>query len=107
MRISRAMRLPRDAWRPARRCAFLLIVAFAGMASPAAGQGPYPAVVIRVVDGDTMDVRLADGREITVRLIGVDTPETVQPGTAVECGGEQASARMRDLAEGRDVVLVS
>lgn len=34
------------------------------------------ATVTRVVDGDTMEVRFADGEEDTVRLIGVDTPET-------------------------------
>jgi micrococcal nuclease len=93
--------------RAARRCVLLLIVAFVGMASPAAGQGPYPAVVTHVVDGDTVQARLADGRDVTVRLIGIDAPESVQPGTAVECGGEQASARMRELVEGRDVLLAS
>lgn len=107
MRIGRGLRLPCDTRSAAGRCAFLLIVAFAWMASPATGQGPYPAVVIRVVDGETVDVRLADAREISVRLIGIDAPETARPGTAVECGGEQASTKMRELAEGRDVVLVS
>lgn len=93
--------------RAVRRCALLVIVAFAGMASTASGQNSYPAMVTHVIDGDTVQARLADGRDLTVRLIGIDTPETAQPGTAVECGGEQASAHMRELAENRDVVLVS
>ena len=44
------------------------------------GEGPAAAVVpvIRVVDGDTIEVRLG-GRNEDVRLIGVDTPETVSP----------------------------
>jgi micrococcal nuclease len=46
-----------------------------------------------------------------VRLIGIDTPETRKPGTPVQCGGPQATARMKQLAlrkgVGRTVVLVS
>ncbi len=73
-----------------------------------------PARVTRVVDGDTLKVRLADGRRKTVRVLGIDTPETKKPGTPVECGGPQASASMARLAlqgtgyaaKGRDVVLI-
>jgi micrococcal nuclease len=78
-----------------------------GPVSPAHAQGHYPAVVTHVVDGDTVDVHLVDGRNLTVRLIGINTPETVRPGTAVECGGPEASDYMRGLAEGRSVTLVS
>ena len=42
---------------------------------------------MRVVDGDTIRVRLG-GREERVRYIGVDTPETVKPGTPVQCFGQ-------------------
>ena len=68
---------------------------------------PSPATVTRVVDGDTVVARLADGREITVRLIGIDTPEGMKPGVPVECGGEQATEAMRGLVEGQEVSLVS
>src|SRR5690349_2717705 len=51
------------------------------------------ARVVRVIDGDTIDVRLGDGRTERVRYIGVDTPETVDPRTVVECFGAEASAR--------------
>ena len=54
------------------------------------------ASVVRVVDGDTVDVRVG-GREETVRLIGIDTPETVDPRSPVECFGEEASARTKAL----------
>ncbi len=47
--------------------------------------------VVDVVDGDTIRVALQDGREETVRLIGVDTPESVKPGVPVECGAREAT----------------
>ena len=43
-----------------------------------------------MVDGDTAHV-LYHGRDVTIRFIGVDTPETVAPGQPVECFGPQAS----------------
>jgi micrococcal nuclease len=63
------------------------------------------AYVTRVVDGDTVEVRL-DGVEEDVRYIGVDTPETVKPGNPVECFGPQASRFNHRLVEGRRVRLV-
>ena len=63
------------------------------------------ARVERVVDGDTIRVRLAGGTE-TVRYIGVDTPETKKPGTPVECFGKRASAENERLVLGERVRLV-
>jgi micrococcal nuclease len=51
-----------------------------------------------VVDGDTIRVKLANGRFERVRLIGIDTPETVKPATPVECGGPEATDAMWRLA---------
>ena len=62
--------------------------------------------VIRVIDGDTLEVRTAQGKE-KVRMLGIDTPETVRPGVAVECGGPEASAFMKRLAEGTSVCLIT
>ena len=45
--------------------------------------GPIDARVVRVIDGDTLQV-LSDGRQYTVRLIGADTPETKHPTEAVQ-----------------------
>ena len=67
-----------------------------GHAQPQGGR--TAAVVTRVVDGDTLHVRTSAGREVKVRLLGIDTPETHRPGTPVECGGRQASASMARLA---------
>lgn len=63
------------------------------------------AVVERVVDGDTVEARIG-GEVEDVRLIGVDTPETVKPGAAVECFGPQASRFLKRLLEGERVRLV-
>ncbi len=75
---------------------------------PAPGPLPRrePAKVVRAVDGDTLSVDLKDGGRRDVRLIGIDTPETVRPNTPVQCGGRQASASMHALADGRRVTLI-
>jgi len=62
------------------------------------------ARVERVVDGDTIVVRL-DGRSERVRYIGVDTPESVKPGVGVQCFAKAAAAENRRLVLGRDVRL--
>lgn len=54
-------------------------------------------VVTHIVDGDTLDVTLS-GTRTRIRLLNVDTPETVKPDTPVECMGPQASARLAQLA---------
>jgi micrococcal nuclease len=64
------------------------------------------AQVLRVVDGDTIRVRL-DGRTERVRYIGIDTPESVKPGTAVQCFAKRASAANAALVAGRSVRLVA
>jgi micrococcal nuclease len=63
------------------------------------------AQVLRVVDGDTIRVRL-DGRTERVRYIGIDTPESVKPGTPVQCFAKRASAANAALVAGRSVRLV-
>lgn len=63
------------------------------------------ARVTRVVDGDTVRVRVG-GTQDTVRYIGVDTPESVKPNSPVECFGKAASARNEQLVDGADVRLV-
>ena len=75
-----------------------------------AGCAPEPvdgtATVTEVIDGDTITVRLA-GRTETVRLIGIDTPETVHPTKPVECFGPEASAFTKSLLPpGTRVALV-
>ena len=67
--------------------------------------GPLHGRVVRVVDGDTIKVRLDDGRTERVRYIGVDTPESVKPDTPVQCFAERASEFNAKLVEGKTVRL--
>ena len=62
----------------------------------------YP--VIKVVDGDTFSV-LIDGKSVTLRLIGLDTPETVDPRKPVQCFGKAASDKAKELLAGKTVRL--
>jgi micrococcal nuclease len=69
------------------------------------GPAEARAFVVRAVDGDTIEARIG-GRREDIRYIGVDTPETVKPGTPVQCFGPRASAFNHRLVEGRTVRLV-
>jgi micrococcal nuclease len=69
-------------------------------------KGVEAATVEYVVDGDTVHVIYPDGRDESVRLILVDTPETVYPGHPVECYGPEASAYAKAvMPEGSRVFL--
>ena len=70
-----------------------------------AQQGEATATVTRVVDGDTIEISPAIGGIEDVRLIGVDTPETVDPGTPVQPYGPQASSFTKAQLEGKRVAL--
>jgi len=63
--------------------------------------GPYR--VVDVVDGDTLKVDMPE--RTTIRVIGIDTPETVDPRKPVECFGRAASQRAHELLDGRRVTL--
>ncbi len=58
--------------------------------------------VTNVVDGDTVKVN-KDGTTITLRLIGLDTPETVDPRKTVQCFGKEASNKAKELLIGKKV----
>lgn len=62
--------------------------------------------VLESIDGDTLLVEV-DGKEETVRLLGVDTPETKDPRKSVQCYGKAASEYTRSLVSGRAVKLTS
>src|SRR3954466_15793672 len=64
-----------------------------------------PVTVIHVVDGDTLLARFADGHVEKVRLLGVDTPEVVDPRKPVQCFGPEASAFTKAHLTGRRVLL--
>jgi micrococcal nuclease len=85
--------------------ALLILRPWEGQGGAEGGPAEAVALVTRVVDGDTFEARI-DGEEQDVRLIGVDTPETVKPGAPVECFGPRASAFAQRLLEGRRLRLV-
>lgn len=60
-----------------------------------------PMAVARVVDGDTIKVSTG----VTLRLIGLDTPETVDPRKAVQCFGREASNYAHELLDNTNVSL--
>jgi micrococcal nuclease len=60
--------------------------------------------VVRVIDGDTVIINI-DGKDKRVRLIGVDTPETVDPRKEVEFYGKEASCFTTNLLKGEEVYL--
>lgn len=80
--------------------------------------GYETATVTRVVDGDTIEATVTGvtagpaagqtqvGQSYDIRLIGIDTPESVKPGTPVECFAKEASAATTALLEGQEVTLV-
>ena len=60
--------------------------------------------VMDVIDGDTFKVKI-DGKEITVRMLGINTPEVLDPRKSVECFGPEASAETKLLLNNREVKL--
>jgi micrococcal nuclease len=87
--------------------AYLVATHLAGDGPSGATARPGAVRVVEVVDGDTIDVEVG-GRTEHVRLIGIDTPETKDPRTPVECFGAEASARTAELLPpGTEVRLVS
>ena len=81
------------------------------LAAPAHAQYPVmpdqvrgPVTVTKVVDGDT--IRVDDnGQRQTIRLIGLDTPESVDPRKPVQCFAHEASAHAETVLDGQSVYL--
>ena len=73
-------------------------------APPAAAPSPvsaapvarrFSARVVKVLDGDSVRVRLSSGKLRSVRLIGIDAPQRKRPGAGAECGSRRATAALR------------
>ena len=100
-----------------RRAVSLLLLACVACAAPVdlAVQAPPTlsdepvqgelARVTRVVDGDTIEVSL-DGAIEDIRLLGIDTPESVKPDSPIECFGREASAAAEAFLANAEVTLV-
>jgi micrococcal nuclease len=98
----------------------VLIVLLAAACVPAATPTPAPLIpaaatpplgarqtarVTAVIDGDTIKVSIAGGAAVTLRYIGIDTPETVDPRAGVQCFGKEASAKNADLIATQGAVV--
>ncbi len=60
--------------------------------------------VVKVTDGDTITVKI-DGQNVGIRMIGLNTPETVDPRTTVQCFGREASNKAKEMLTGQTVRL--
>jgi micrococcal nuclease len=96
----------------ARSRAVVVAVAAVLLGSAAAGwllggHAPRPTVatVVDTLDGDTIVVRTDARHETTIRLLGVDTPETHHPDKPVQCFGPEAAAHTRTRLLGQQVAL--
>jgi micrococcal nuclease len=85
--------------------AALVAAAAAGWWLGGAAAAVTVVTVVDVVDGDTVVVARRDGERDTVRLLGVDTPETRDPDAPVQCFGPEATAFTRAALLGRRVQL--
>jgi micrococcal nuclease len=72
--------------------------------SPSEGAEVYR--VVKVVDGDTLDVDM-NGTATRIRIIGIDTPETVDPRKPVQCFGKEASNRAKEILSGQFITLIA
>ena len=86
--------------------ALLLSALIALISTPVASQSDSVTVqVVRVIDGDTIQVCCVFGDRVKVRYIGIDTPETHHPMRGVEPHGKKAAEANRKLVDGKTVRL--
>jgi len=88
-------------WVAVALTGFLLGFLFAQANFPQPQGQLVKATVIRVVDGDTFEVRIGQGSPVRVRVIGYDAPERDEP------FGDTATKFLKALLEGREVLLES
>ncbi len=71
--------------------------------TPTASENDYQYYeVVKVIDGDTVSIDI-NGQVETIRMIGINTPETVDPRRTVECFGKEASDQAKALLSGKKV----
>ena len=83
---------------------YLAAVAVVQLTESGAAPRTHAAYVVRVIDGDTIEVHLERGTA-TVRLMGIDTPETTHPTRPVEYYGLEAAALTETALSGKTVTL--
>ena len=88
-------------WVAAGLTGFLLGIVVAQANFPKPEGQLVKATVVRVIDGDTIEVRIGQGSPVRVRVIGYDSPERDAP------FGDTATKFLKALIEGREVLLES
>src|SRR5262245_41775910 len=87
--------------------AALAVVAYAAPPRVSAEPVATTALVLKVVDGDTIDIRDDNRGRLRLRLLGIDTPETKKPGYTVGCWGPEATEFANSTMLGQRVALVT
>jgi endonuclease YncB( thermonuclease family) len=87
--------------------AVVSITTFVSPPTVAADPVATTAEVLRVVDGDTIDIRDDTRGRLRVRVLGIDTPETKKPGFTVGCWGPEATEFATSTMLGQRVALVT
>ncbi len=89
-----------------RLCGWWLVLLLILLPAPVISQSDSTAVqVVRVIDGDTIQVCCVFGDRVTVRYVGIDTPEIHHPMKGVEPYGMEAAEANRKLVDGKTVRL--
>ena len=85
------------------------VVVTATISSPTVAADPVAATatVLKVVDGDTIDIRDDVRGRLRVRVLGIDTPETKKPGYTVGCSGPEATEFAKSTMLDQRVALVT
>jgi micrococcal nuclease len=87
-----------------------LVVSGCSWIAPATGHAEpvtTTALVLKVVDGDTVDIVDDVRGRLRIRLLGIDTPETKKPGFSVGCWGPQATEFAKSTLVGQRVAFVT
>jgi micrococcal nuclease len=90
-------------------CGVAVVTAACSISSPRiAGADPVvtTALVLKVVDGDTVDIRDDNRGRLRVRLLGIDTPETKKPNYTIGCWGPEATEFAKSTMLGQRVALI-
>ena len=86
-----------------KRVLFIISLLFFLIVPPVHAQDTFK--VLKVVDGDTIQVDIRGKKEV-VRLLGIDTPESVDPRKPVQCFAKEATNKMKSFVSGKSVILV-
>ena len=90
-----------------KRAAAVLMLALLVGCQPQGEPSRGLAVVVDVIDGDTLTVDTAAGERVRVRVLGIDAPEAAKDGKPAECGASEAREALAALVDDRQVGLTA